>query len=125
MTHVRIAVAVLLVLLLMSAGSVWLAQAQCDRVLTVLEDVAAAAEAGDTAAAETLCDTAQAQWDAVQPLLMCTVSQDKLTSVDHTICRLKPLLTEDCEEFKAELVTVQQMLENIARGETPYLTNIL
>lgn len=124
MTRVRIAAAILSVLIIMSVGAVFLVRHQCRHVLSVLEQLELAADREDTEQAKQLCNAAQERWEEVQGILMCVVSHEKLTQADQAFCRLCPLLEEDCDEFEAELAMVQAMIQHIVQEETPYLTNV-
>lgn len=124
MTRVRISVVILSLLILMSIGSVCVVRMACNRVISVLNQLQLAADAEDAEQAKQLCDAAYERWEDVQWMLMCTVSHDKLAAADQEFCRLRPLLDAECDEFEAELATVQNMILHIVQGETPYLTNI-
>ncbi|MBQ8687853.1 MAG: DUF4363 family protein [Ruminococcus sp.] len=124
MTRVRIAAGILSLLIILSISSIFLVRRQCRQVLTVLEQLSLAADTGDKEQMHMLCTAAQDRWEEVQGALMCLVSHEKLTSADQAFCRLIPLLEADCDEFEAELATVQTMLMHITQGETPYLTNV-
>ena len=124
MNHVKIAFTILLLLIGMSTGCVYLVHRQCHQVLSVLGELELAAEAEDRENAAVLCDTALEIWEDSQSILLCMVSRDKLTAAEESLCRLRPLLDEDCDEFSAELAMVQAMILNIDEGEMPYFTNI-
>jgi hypothetical protein len=124
MTRVRIALGILAALILLSAGAVFTVKINCGHVMSTLEQLRHAEEKGDTAEALTLCETAQKRWKEAQGILKLCVSYERLAEAENIICRLKPLLEEDCDEFTAELAQAQTVLKNITDGETPYFTNV-
>ncbi len=124
MTRVRIALGILAALILLSTGSVLTVKKSCSHVQSTLEQLRHADENGDTEEALTLCESAQRRWEKSQGILKLCVSYEKLAEAENIICRLKPLLEEDCDEFTAELAQAETVLRNIADGETPYFTNV-
>lgn len=124
MMRVRMALGVLAVLILLSTASVFTVRINCGHVLSILDQLRHAEENGDTEEAIVLCESVQNGWEEAQGILKLCVSYERLAEAENIICRLKPLLEEDCDEFTAELVQAQTVLRNITDEETPYLTNI-
>lgn len=125
MTHLKAAFAILILLILMSAGSALLVRRECTGLLDILSEIKSASDSGEREKAQELCDAAFEIWNKSEKILLCTVSLEKITAAEQTIYRLGPLFREDCDEFEAELVAAELMIRNISDGEIPYLTNIL
>ncbi len=106
MTRFKISLAILLLLLLLSAGSVVAVRHAGNTILDAVEQLAAS-ENPDVAQ----CETIEAIWEKAEPWLLLTVRRDKIMDTSNYIYRLKPMLESNCDEFTAELKILQSNLE--------------
>ncbi len=122
MTRVRIALGILAGLIILSIASAFIVDRSCDKVNSVLHMAGIAHSMEDDERAAELCTEAYESFQGSQPLLVFCVPYDKLSEADRALCRLAPLLQEDCDEFSAELTATEKLLERIADGELPHLS---
>ncbi len=106
MTRFKISLAILLLLLLLSTGSVMAVRYAGNTVLDAVEQLAASEEPDVTQ-----CEHVEAIWEKAEPWLLLTVRRDKVMDASNCVYRLKPLLESNCDEFTAELKTLQSNLE--------------
>ena len=103
MTRFRISLAILLVLLGISMGSMAAVRHSGNAVLEAVQQVS-----------ETASPTA---WEKAEPWLLLSVRRDKLMDTSNSVYRLKPLLESDCDEFTAELKDLQSSLQFLIQEE--------
>ena len=106
MTRFKISLVILLLLLLLSTGSVMAVRHAGNTVLDAVEPLFASEEP-DIAQ----CETVEMAWEKAEPWLLLTVRRDKIMELSNCVYRLKPLLTSDCDEFAAELKILQSNLK--------------
>lgn len=106
MTRFKISLAILLLLLLLSIGSVLTVRHAGHKVLDAVEQLAALEEPNIAQ-----CERVETVWEKVEPWLLLTVRRDKIMEISNYVYRLKPLLESDCDEFTADLKTLQSNLE--------------
>ena len=112
MTRFKISLVILLLLLLLSTGSVIAVRYTGNTVLDAVEQLAALEEP-DVAH----CETVEAVWEKAEPWLLLTVRRDKIMEISNCVYRLKPLLESDCDEFTSELKTLQSNLEYLIQED--------
>lgn len=122
MIRVRIALGILAGLILLSATSAFIVDRHCDKVNSVLHMAGIAHSMNDDERAAELCTEAYESFQGSQALLVFCVPYDKLSEADRALCRLAPLLQEDCDEFSAELISAERLLVRMADGEFPHLS---
>lgn len=106
MTRFRISLAILLVLLGISIGSMAAVRYSGNAVLEAVQQVS---ETASPTAAQ--CKAVETAWEKAEPWLLLSVRRDKLMDTSNAVYRLKPLLESDCDEFTAELKDLQSNLQ--------------
>lgn len=106
MTRFRISLAILLVLLGISIGSMAAVRYSGNAVLEAVQQVS---ETASPTAAQ--CEAVETAWEKAEPWLLLSVRRDKLMDTSNSVYRLKPLLESDCDEFTAELKDLQSNLQ--------------
>ena len=106
MTRFRISLAILLVLLGISMGSMAAVRHSGNAVLEAVQQVS---ETASPTAAQ--CEAVETAWEKAEPWLLLSVRRDKLMDTSNSVYRLKPLLESDCDEFTAELKDLQSNLQ--------------
>lgn len=106
MTRFRISLAILLVLLGISMGSMTAVRYSGNAVLEAVQKVS---ETASPTAAQ--CEAVETAWEKAEPWLLLSVRRDKLMDTSNAVYRLKPLLESDCDEFTAELKDLQSNLQ--------------
>ena len=105
MTRFRISLAILLILLGISIGSMAAVRYSGNAVLEAVQQVS---ETASPTAAQ--CEAVETAWEKAEPWLLLSVRRDKLMDTSNSVYRLKPLLESDCDEFTAELKDLQSNL---------------
>lgn len=112
MTRFRISLAILLVLLGVSMGSMAAVRHSGNAVLEAVQQVS---ETASPTAAQ--CEAVETAWEKAEPWLLLSVRRDKLMDTSNAVYRLKPLLEADCDEFDAELKDLQSSLQFLIQEE--------
>lgn len=113
MTRFRISLAILLILLGISIGSMAAVRYSGNAVLEAVQQVS---ETASPTAAQ--CEAVETAWEKAEPWLLLSVRRDKLMDTSNSVYRLKPLLESDCDEFTAEpkRLTEQSAISDTRRG---------
>ena len=111
MTRFRISLAILLVLLGISMGSMAAVRHSGNAVLEAVQQVS---ETASPTAAQ--CEAVETAWEKAEPWLL-SVRRDKLMDTSNAVYRLKPLLEANCDEFDAELKDLQSSLQFLIQEE--------
>lgn len=106
MTRFKISLVILLLLLLLSTGSIMAVRHAGNSVLYAVEPLIDAEEPNIAQ-----CEAVETAWEKAEPWLLLTVRRDKIMELSNCIYRLKPLLASDCDEFTAELKILQSNLK--------------
>jgi hypothetical protein len=106
MTRFRISLIILLLLVGLSTSSIFAVRHAGNTILDAISEL----EAAETPTSEQ-CKTVEQAWEKAEPWLLLTVRRDKLMDTATSVYRLRPLLESDCEEFAAELCSLQGNIE--------------
>ena len=105
MNRVRLGIAILLVLVLISGGTVWYVHHQTTRLLAQLDVLEDAIDNGPLEAAEEPFAEFERQWEKTEVLLNIMVS--------------------DCDELRSEMTELRMRLVHLHDFEMPSWKNIL
>ena len=80
---------------------------------------------GRTAESAILAEELNDKWEKYQKTASIFVRNEKISSVQTSMSRLKPLIENENDELNAEFENARSALEWIVESEIPKLTNIL
>ena len=108
MNRVRLGIAVLLALVLLSSASAWLVRSETSRLLNDLDQLR-----------ETVLQSPEQAEQAFQQF------HDKVVQIDVTVAHLTPMLGADCDELDSELSEARMWIQRLSESEMPFWWNIL
>lgn len=112
-------------MLVMSVSGIFILNYKTDRVLELLNETRSYSDKGDSEKALEAADSLEKEWEKYHTYASVFVRNDKITSVQTSMSRLKPLIEKDNDELNAEFENAKSGLEWIIESEIPKLTNIL
>ncbi|EWM55134.1 DUF4363 family protein [Ruminococcus flavefaciens] len=125
MTRVKMAAAVLLLLVGMSVfTSLWVNR-RCDAMLSQVDQIYELAENGDTMTVTDMARELNAEWESFREGASVLLKYDRLIEIDRLCSRIVHLAENEEDEMAAELAELRDMLEMLKSGETPLLTSVL
>lgn len=102
MNRVRLGIAVLLALVLLSSASAWLVRSETSRLLNDLDQLRETVLQSPEQA-EQAFQQFHDQWEKSERRLNLVVWRDKVVQIDVTVAHLTPMLGADCDELDSEL----------------------
>ena len=124
MTRVKMAAAVLLLLVGMSVfTSLWVNR-RCDAMLSQVDQIYELAENGDTMTVTEKARELNSDWESFREGASVLLKYDRLIEIDRLCSRIVYLADNEEDEMAAELAELRDMLEMLKSGETPRLTSV-
>lgn len=125
MNRVRLGIAILLVLVLISGGTVWYVHQQTTRLLAQLDVLEDAIDNGPLEAAEEPFAEFERQWEKTEVLLNIMVWRERVSEIDVSVSHLDPMRVSDCDELRSEMTELRMRLVHLHAFEMPSWKNIL
>lgn len=125
MVRIKISLGVIIAIIVMSVSSIFILNYKTDRVLELLNETRSYSDKGDSEKALEAADSLEKEWEKYHTYASVFARNDKITSVQTSMSRLKPLIEKDNDELNAEFENAKSGLEWIIESEIPKLTNIL
>ena len=124
MTRVKMAAAVLLLLVGMSVfKSLWVNR-RCDAMLSQVDQIYELAENGDTMTVTEKARELNSDWESFREGASVLLKYDRLIEIDRLCSRIVHLAENEEDEMMAELAELRDMLEMLKSGETPQFTSV-
>lgn len=125
MNRVRLGIAILLVLVLISGGTVWYVHQQTTRLLAQLDVLEDTIDNGPLEAAEEPFAEFERQWEKTEVLLNIMVWRERVSEIDVSVSHLDPMRVSDCDELRSEMTELRMRLVHLHDFEMPSWKNIL
>ncbi len=125
MVRIKISLGIVVAIIVLSVSGIFVLDYKTDRVLKLLEETRSYSDEGDNEKALEAVDSLEKEWEKYHTYASIFVRNDKITNVQTSMSRLKPLIEKDNDELNAEFENAKSGLEWIIESEIPKLTNIL
>ena len=125
MVRIKISLGIVVAIIVLSVSGIFVLDYKTDRVLKLLEETRSYSDEGDNEKALEAADSLEKEWEKYHTYANIFVRNDKITNVQTSMSRLKPLIEKDNDELNAEFENAKSGLEWIIESEIPKLTNIL
>lgn len=92
------------------------------------EDIAAISEQlslGRTEDAAELAKKMEKKWEGFRSSATVLINNSRLTEIDMIVCRIAPMINDNCDEASAELEELSIITELLRKSEIPLLSSIL
>ena len=125
MVRIKISLGIVVAIIVLSVSGIFVLDYKTDRVLKLLEETRSYSDEGYNEKALEAADSLEKEWEKYHTYASIFVRNDKITNVQTSMSRLKPLIEKDNDELNAEFENAKSGLEWIIESEIPKLTNIL
>ena len=125
MVRIKISIGIIAVIIILGVAGIFVLDHKTDRVIDMLEETKKYSDAGDTQMAIEAVGKLEQEWERYHTFASIFVRNDKITSVQTSMSRLRPLIEKDNDELNAEYENVKSGLEWIIESEIPKFSNIM
>ncbi len=125
MVRVKISIVIIAAIIIFGISGIIILDNKTDRIISMLDQTQALSSEGKTAEAAELADEMNREWENYQKTASIFVRNEKISSVQTSISRLKPLIENDNDELNAEFENAKSSLKWIIESEIPKISNIL
>ncbi len=124
MGRVKLCFGILIAIILMGITGIFIIDYKTDGIIKLIDETESYAESGDTQKALEAVDKLEKKWDKYHKTASIIVRNDKISSVQDNISRLRPLIENENDELDAEFASARSALMWIIESEIPRFTNI-
>mgnify|MGYP004486008599 FL=1 len=125
MVRIKISIGIIAAIIILGVAGIFVLDHKTDRVIDMLEKTKKYSDAGDTQMAIEAVGKLEQEWERYHTFASIFVRNDKITSVQTSMSRLRPLIEKDNDELNAEYENVKSGLEWIIESEIPKFSNIM
>lgn len=125
MRRVKIAAAIIAVIIIYSIGSLFILDKWNDDLKSRIEKIQQVYESGDTEQALSLSNDLNLFWHDYERVVTMLIHDDSLQSVNISIAKITPFISNENDELIAEIQSVYHQLDQIYEEEFPSWYNIL
>lgn len=125
MGRVKICFGIIISIIVLSVLGVWTLDCKTDKIIKLLDETKSYSDSGNTNKALEAVQRLEDEWEHYHTFASVLVRNDKISSVQTSMSRLRPLIEKENDELNAEFANARSSLEWIVESEIPRLTNIL
>ncbi|MGN0614068.1 MAG: DUF4363 family protein [Porcipelethomonas sp.] len=125
MGRVKISLGIVIGIILISIIGLVALDHETDEIIALLDRTKEYSDQGDTRKALEAAEEFEEEWEKYHSLASVFVRNDKITNIQTSVSRLRPLIEKENDELNAEIANARSGLEWIVESEIPRLTNIL
>ena len=125
MVRIKISIGIIAAIIILGVAGIFVLDHKTDRVIDMLEETKKYSDAGDTQMAIEAVGKLEQEWERYHTFASIFVRNDKITSVQTSMSRLRPLIEKDNDELNAEYENVRSGLEWKIESENPKFSNIM
>lgn len=125
MVRIKISIGIIAAIIILGVAGIFVLDHKTDRVIDMLEETKKYSDASDTQMAIEAVGKLEQEWERYHTFASIFVRNDKITSVQTSMSRLRPLIEKDNDELNAEYENVKSGLEWIIESEIPKFSNIM
>lgn len=125
MGRIKICLGIIIAIIILSVIGVWTLDCKTDKIIDLLDETKKYSDSGNTQKALEAVDRLENEWEKYHTFASILVRNDKISSVQTSMSRLRPLIEKENDELNAEFANARSGLEWIVESEIPLITNIL
>ena len=119
MGRVKLCFGIIITIIVLSTAGIFVIDYKTDGVIKLIEQTKAYSDAGNIEKALESVDSLEKVWEKYHKLASIVVRNDKISDVQNSISRLRPLIEKENDELNAEYECAKQALEWIVESEMP------
>ncbi len=124
MGRVKICLGIVIAIIIISISGIFFLDSKTDKIIELIEETKKYSDMGDTEKALESVGVLEQEWDKYHTYASILVRNDKISSVQTSISRLRSLIEKENDELNAEFANAKSNLEWIVESEIPRFTNI-
>ncbi|MGN1480784.1 DUF4363 family protein [Porcipelethomonas sp.] len=125
MGRIKVSLAILVSIIILCICTIFVLDNKTDKVIELLDETKKYSDEGDTQKALESVKILEKEWEQYQSFASIFVRNDKITSVQTSMSRLRPLIENNNDELNAEFENARSSLEWIVESEIPRFSNIM
>ena len=125
MVRIKISLGIVIAIIILSVSGIFVLYHKTDRVIELLDETKKYSDEGDIEKALDAVGALEREWEKYHGYASVFVRNDKITNVQTSMSRLRPLIEKDNDELNAEFENAKSGLEWIIESEIPKFSNIL
>ncbi len=124
MGRVKLCFGILIAIIILGIGGILIIEHKTNDIIKLVDTTQYYSDMGDTQKALETVDKLKNQWDNYHKVASVIVSNDKISDVQDSVSRIKPLIESHDDELNAEIANARSVLMWIIESEIPRFTNI-
>lgn len=124
MGRVKICLGIIIAIIIVSISAIFYLDMKTDEIIKLIDETKNYSDIKDTEEALKAVDKLEKQWEKYHVYASILVRNDKISSVQTSISRLRPLIEKENDELNAEFANAKSNLKWIVESEIPRFTNI-
>lgn len=125
MVRIKISLGIVAAIIVLSVFGIFLLDHKTDRIIELLDETRSYSDEENNEKAIESVEKLMNEWEKYHTYASIFVRNDKITNVETSMSRLKPLIEKDNDELNAEFENARSCLEWIIESEIPKWSNIM
>lgn len=125
MVRLKIGIGIIAAIIVVCIWGFIVLKHETNQLVESIDKTRSLANSGKTEEALESVDNLLKDWEEYHVYASVLVNNDKISAVQSSVSRLKPLIENQNDELNAEFETAESALKWIVESEIPRLTNIL
>ncbi len=124
MGRVKICLGIIIAIIIISISGIFYLDIKTDEIIKLIDETKKYSDMNDTENALKSVNELEKKWEKYHIYASILVRNDKISSVQTSISRLRPLIEKENDELNAEFANARSNLQWIVESEIPRFTNI-
>ena len=124
MGRVKVCFGILIAIILLGISGILIIDYKTDGIIKLIDETKMYSDSRDTESALESVGKLEEKWYKYHKLASIFVRNEKISAVQESISRLRPLIEKENDELNAEFANARGNLEWIVESEIPGFTNI-
>ena len=124
MGRVKLCFGILITIIIFGIAGIVIIENKTNNVIDMIDETKSYSDSGDTEKAMESVAELEKEWEKYHRLASILIRNDKISAVQESVSRLRPLIESENDELNAEYATAKNSLKWIIESEIPRITNI-
>lgn len=124
MRRVKLCFGILIAIIILGITGILVIEYKTDDIIKLIDETRYYSDQGDTENALESVGNLEAKWEKYHKLASMIIRNDKISAVQDSISRIRPLIEGNNDELNAEFADARSNLMWIIESEIPRFTNI-
>ncbi len=124
MGRIKLCFGILILIIVLGISGILIIDYKTDGIIKLIDETRYYSDIGDTEKALESVEKLEKKWNKYHKLASVIVHNDKISMVQNSIARIRPLIELNNDELNAEFASARSALKWITESELPRFTNI-